>query len=331
MVSVAVSMGAKNMVASYLETSQRLATQAGHSPHYQPEATDKLLTFLSTQSGQQLAVMSIAALASNGMRVYMDKSLEVNLYEDLFSSMAKPQHLEAVKQCVSIFARDVVGAYMQGGSNGVGSSHPAFADLPPAPTLTPLDSDGNEEGVLTPGGHTHVIEEVPETSTAADSLDGSPASVGAADSSTPEGVVNSARAAAWTRHDDLDSDSLLHVSRALEASVAKRPADKGIPYKQHQLVQSSKSKGAAAGGDGQSKEWISAVGKEWLNVVKDPAGREAMVGLVGTATREVVHGVASAASEQMNTNWFVVAVVCGAVMAWLLQMLLRAMGTLVMG
>lgn len=34
--------------------------------------------------------------------------------QDLFSAMARPEHLEAVKSVVGVFARDVVGAYLAG-------------------------------------------------------------------------------------------------------------------------------------------------------------------------------------------------------------------------
>lgn len=45
-----------------------------------------------------------------------DATLDINFYEDIFSSMARPAHLEAVKQCVGMFAREAVGTAMAGGS-----------------------------------------------------------------------------------------------------------------------------------------------------------------------------------------------------------------------
>ena len=45
--------------------------------------------------------------------------------QDLFAAMAKPQHLEAVKAVVGVFARDVVCTYLAG---------PAAAQPPPALT-----------------------------------------------------------------------------------------------------------------------------------------------------------------------------------------------------
>ena len=79
MVSVAVSMAAKNMVSAYVDATSRAAAENTNGEP-QADSTDKTLSFLSTAEGQQLAVMAVAAFASNGMRVYMDKSLEVNFY-----------------------------------------------------------------------------------------------------------------------------------------------------------------------------------------------------------------------------------------------------------
>jgi len=119
-VSVAVSMGARNLVGAWVEASSRLPAQQLHQgvpaagSSLQPGMVDKLLDFLTTERGQQLAVTAITAFVTNGMRVYMDATLDINFYEDMFSSMARPQHLEAVKQCIGMFAREAVGTAMQG-------------------------------------------------------------------------------------------------------------------------------------------------------------------------------------------------------------------------
>lgn len=109
LVSMAVSMAARNAVAAYVETTAQQKSQ------YPPvkDATDKIIEFLSTNKGQHIAIAAMATLAREGMQIYMDKSLDINFYEDLFSSMAKPDHVEAVKECVGTFAREAVGAYLQ--------------------------------------------------------------------------------------------------------------------------------------------------------------------------------------------------------------------------
>lgn len=69
LVSVAVSMGARNMVGALVEATSRTAAAAGGPP--QPGALDKILDFCATERGQQLAVAAITAFVTNGVRVYM--------------------------------------------------------------------------------------------------------------------------------------------------------------------------------------------------------------------------------------------------------------------
>jgi len=227
------------------------------------------------------------------MRIYMDKSLDVNFYEDLFSSMAKPRHLEAVKQCVSVFARDVVGAYLNNGQ---------APDMRPAPAA----ADGVER----------CRQEVAalRVSTVVDA-DGAvslaPSPTGSADGGPPEieaiGVPRHVQL-----HDDLDSDSLLHSTRAIAAAKRKR------------------SQGNI-GGVGPSYQWIAAFGKEWINVSKDPAGRQAIVSVVGSATREAVAAVSSTVTEKYSNAFLLAVLLAGVVSAVLLQVMLRAVGGMLVG
>lgn len=116
LVSVAVSLGARNLVGGLVEGMARVQDQQRAGGPLPPGVVDKILDFCATQRGQQLAVAAITAFVTNGVRVYMDSTLDINFYEDIFSSMARPAHLEAVKQCVGMFAREAVGTAMQGGS-----------------------------------------------------------------------------------------------------------------------------------------------------------------------------------------------------------------------
>ena len=330
LVSVAVSMGAKNMVSSYVEATSRAATHErlnGDAPQeQQPDTTDKLFTFLSSSEGQQLAVMAVAAFASNGMRVYMDKSLEVNFYEDLFSSMSKPQHLEAVKQCVGVFARDVVAVYLQGGL-----SRPASGA-----TLQEIGENNNNAeddggGGVSGGGRRRVEVEIEEeeisTASAAVSVaaesptnntsgSGNNTREGGGDTtvSTAPAVPASSSIISFSkaegeesgqpnhhhRHDhllvdDLDSDSLLHARKKKGGKERKQANN--------------------------NAQWIAAVGKEWLHVSKDADGRQAMAVLVGSATREVVSGVSSAMLERFSSALLLIVLLTGVVMAVVVQRL----------
>lgn len=209
----------------------------------------------------------------------MDKSLEVNFYEDLFASMAKPHHLDAVKQCVSVFAKDVVAAYLQG---GVGSR--------------PASQTGDEQGVA------RIIEEVDNESSEAISIVNSPGSSSANSASHPHRNGGMG--------DDIDSDGLLHRCR-----------------RRGEKAQESKSVTSAQNNNGNNPvQWITAVGKEWLTVSKDPQGRQAMAAVVGTAAREVVAGVSTAMTERYSMQLFVVVLLMGVMSAVVMQQMLRMVG-----
>lgn len=316
LVSVAVSMGAKNMVAAYIDASARAAADRSDAQGAaEPAFDDKLFSFMSTPAGQQLAVMAVAAFASNGMRIYMDKSLEINFYEDLFSSMAKPAHLEAVKQCVSVFARDVVAAYLNSGSSNGGSS----SALAQAATLEQDEAEPSRQrgeqvsAAMLVAAPAAERSEGPGSSSfqQGESLSHSPAS-----SSGSEVIATALSAGVWQqrRHDDLDSDSLLHA-RVSKGAKGKR---------------SALAKQRQGGGQPGGSEWISAVGREWLTVSKDPAGRQAIAAVVGSATREVVAGVSNAMADRFTTAWFLLVLLLGAATAMLGALLLRATGAMLL-
>jgi hypothetical protein len=310
-------MAAKNMVSSYVETTARTAAAVqGNDTSLQQDSTDKMFSFLSTPEGQQLAVMAVAAFASNGMRVYMDKSLEVNFYEDLFSSMAKPHHLEAVKQCVGVFARDVVASYLQGGYSGPPSIAGGNGDSGP----------GNGGG----GGDINVIEEIDgnqqrnhvedtrreaDQASAAVSLAESPTSsnsggigengggVARIASDRIEAVRSDGRV---HNADDLDSDSILHSRR--KKAIGKS----GLGgHRRHQELNMNNNATSNA-------QWIAAVGKEWLNVSKDPDGRQAIAAVVGTATREMAAGLSTVMVERFNARYLMAVLIIGTILSAIL-------------
>jgi hypothetical protein len=293
LVSVAVSMAAKNAVAAWVDGGG--GGGGANRGAASPALPDRLIAFLSTPGGQQLAVMAVAAFASNGMRVYMDSSLDVNFYEDLFSSMAKPQHLEAVKQCVSVLARDVVSTYLQNGSGG-GRSRSALMEA----------ARVRDEGEAAAGGRAAPAGGGAGQAPARPAEERAGEASGGAGSCSPASSVGSdaAEAAArWRRQDDLDSDSLLHARQAAGKAGGAPPRHAG-----------------QAG----NAQWIAAVGREWVNASRDPAGRQAMAAVVGSATREVVAGVSSAVADRLSAAWFLAVLLLGAATAWLAAALLRA-------
>lgn len=342
-------MGAKNLVTAYIDATTRAAAANDNNNNndeqqgQQTDTTDKLFTFLSSPEGQQLAVMAVASFASNGMRVYMDKSLEVNFYEDMFSSMSKPQHLEAVKQCVGVFARDVVASYLQGGNNmdtgggrgsgsGRGSSGIAIGVAGDAPVMTPLhefvEGDGN------------VVDEVEEqqqqmvAASAAASLtdergrreeghgESSSCSHEHGDAAPTNAATTIEEVPPHALVDDLDSDSLLHTRKKKRSPLALLSASSGPPRREKENPRQADATRVTGGNEYQKNpntQWIAAVGKEWLNVSKDPDGRHAVAAVVGTATREVTAGVSAAVLERFSPLVLWAVLLMGVLMAMVVQ------------
>lgn len=82
LVSVAVSVGARNCVATYCESRHALgAADRAARGGPQPDLTNRLLDFLASPRGQQLAVLSVSAFVTSGVRCYLDQTLELNFYE----------------------------------------------------------------------------------------------------------------------------------------------------------------------------------------------------------------------------------------------------------
>ncbi len=306
------------MVSSYVETTARAAAaNQGDNPTPQQDSTDKMFAFLSTSEGQQLAVMAVAAFASNGMRVYMDKSLEVNFYEDLFSSMAKPHHLEAVKQCVGVFARDVVASYLQGGYSGPpsvagnGNGNVAIEEVDgnnmnqQQQNQEIEDENARGEGVSASAAVSLAAESPTSSSSGGGAANGNGNATASGTSERIEAVRNDGR---LHTADDLDSDSILHSRR--KKAIGKS----GL----------HKTSGGSGSGNGATSntQWIAAVGKEWLNVSKDPEGRQALAAVVGTATREMAAGVSTVMVERVNASHLMVILVIGILSAMLVQQLI---------
>ncbi|EFN56310.1 hypothetical protein CHLNCDRAFT_144726 [Chlorella variabilis] len=386
LVSVAVSLGARNLVAAYCEAQHTLAAQdaaaaaAAHAPP-PPDLAARLLGFLASPAGQQLAVLTIGAFVSSGMRAYLDQTLDLNLYEvrlagllgapsraaggggacywDLFAAMAKPEHLEAVKQCVGVFARDVVGTYLAGpaaiqaGSGQDAAAAAAAAAQPPPPPRAQLRLSTSIHKVLGGAGverERRPREEEEEAAAAADT--GSPC--GSSASGEWSGRrCQAAAVPAPAAPSDIDSDVLLppeaapakgggggggggdsarsHDSAASccctppaaaeTAAAAAGAAARPVLPQLRRVQQQEAAAGLQRQGSG-NLEWISAVGKEWLNVAQHPHGRTVMVELAGTAAKEAARGMGAALADQFHTQWLVLAAFAVLLLALLMQRML---------
>ena len=337
LVAVAVSLGARNLISSFLETRHALAARDGGAPDPAPrgDLTDRLLAFLGQPGGQQLVALATGAFVSHGMRVYMDESMEVNVYEDLFASMAKPDHLEAVAACVGTFAREAVAAAVTSGSGG-GS----------AAGTCPAQQQQQQQQQRSPPGL--IVELVANEGGPPDAAGSSAAAAhhtGAgedAQSVASSAAVAPERVGDWvlSRHDDLDSDSLLHASQGLrerrkagsplpangagsgEGLAVGTPLGADSPSKPAHPAAMAAAAAArrlqqppAAAGVGGT--WVAAVVREWFNAARDPTGREVMLQLAGTFAKEAAAGASSALVQSLDASWLVLAAFAALLLCWL--------------
>ncbi|PRW45258.1 PHLOEM PROTEIN 2-LIKE A10 [Chlorella sorokiniana] len=362
LVSVAVSLGARNMVSGFCEVRHRLAAAdraaAGLGPQLpgsQPDLTNRLLDFLGTARGQQLAVLCVSAFVTGGMRAYLDQTLDVNFYEDLFSAMARPEHLEAVKAVVGVFARDVVGTYLAGPSQqpqALAAPGAAAAEQQQQPTLGIRLSASIQELMNRAGSSRQQQQQGEQQQQQHEERAGeeheAPADTGSPCGSSASGgwqqAAAGAEAAPPAAASDVDSDVLLlhpqvaakggETARSVDSWAVRTPpaaaeaAGGRLPAAALPALRRVQAEEVPAGmrrtGSG-NLEWISAVGKEWLNVVQNPQGRTVMVELAGAAAKEAAAGVSAALADRFRLEWMLLAALAMLLMAWLLQRLMAAL------
>lgn len=290
LVSVAVSMAARNAVTAYCEASNQQQLYASTSNH--KTSTDKILDFLGSISGQQLAVASMATLATEGVRVYMDRTLDINFYEDLFASMAKTEHLSAVKECVGVFAKEAVSALLSSQDDGGDKREEDEENGFQLIEQHHKNENGNwEEQLRNKEGYR------------GQSVDSS-SSCGV---STPIAAAEHAAGNKLTANGDCSG----------AAAVTRR-------------VTKTKNTGTS------TNQWIAAVGRECIEVSRDPHGRRLIVEMAGATAREVtgvVFGTNQPRGDGHNTNHqplvdqkkVVLAVLLlGFFISWLMQLLLKS-------
>lgn len=297
LVTVAVGMAARNAATSYVTEAARQAAAAGAPPARPP--LDALLAFLSTPAGQQLAVVCCSAAVSQGVRAYCDQTLDINFYEDLFSSMAKPAHLRAVQACVSAFARDAVGAMLDGGG---------AEDAPQRPR--------------------HEIEELGSERQPGSPAGSSAGELGSWGGERRAGVEVDAREAHAGAHPPPCSRA---ASCADSVGVCTPPAA-GEALQRARLgavAQPRPAPAPRAAGSTQAV-WVSAVGREVLQMARDPHGRAVMVSLAGTTAREAAAGAASALADRLSGAPLLALALLGLVLAWAARLVLHAAAALLL-
>ena len=286
LVSVALSMAASNAVKAYVEGSEEKRGGAG--------AMETLFGLLADARGRELAVMCISACANSAMRAYVEETIDVNYYDQILSTMVKPQHVDMVKECIALSIRAAVKAYV--GSGEAVEEHPLAAprtdDEPISTeiattsyTCMPVDDD-SPCSALSP-----------------------PTSVGGME--TP--VSNRQ---AWP------DDDALHEPSSSQHKVLQERRPGGRTVARRRIAQ----KRIQASHDAESQSLLRALGREWVYISQDKQSRDAMVSLVGCATKEAVGVVAHTIADRIQPSGFMLALLAGILLALCMQIVLRTLG-----
>lgn len=297
LVSVAVSMGARNIVSSYVESTAAVAA-AGRDD---VEPADKFLAFLGTAKGQQLAVACVSACANNAMQAYMEQTVNVNYYDDMFASMANPSHLDVVKQCISLFVKDAVSAYL--------NQQPGARNNPQLGSPKFVKEEVND------ASYCCVRDDMNDTS-----------SSGTVDSSSRLRGVEPTLLGPTTRvPDDVDSDCILYSTRAITTKFEDLDARPSLPSRGEHVANDAHGVGGRdddARGADRAPSLVSALGREWVNVTKSQHSRDAIVAVMGSVTREAVGAATNAVADRVHFWYFVIVLLMGIISAVLVQLLL---------
>jgi hypothetical protein len=284
LVSVALGMAARNVVSSYVETQgdDTGKTQGG---------MDALFLFLSHPRGQELAVRCISACANSAMRAYMEKAADINYYDQLFSTMVKPNHVDMVKECISISIQAAVAAYM---GCDEAEQVPLKEEHTQIKEIYTIVEDRKE---------THDGLCSPRDDDGADSPCSAlrpPLSVG-----TPP--AHDADFEEATSRRGLSHDIEYRSRLGLRQRRKERPDQHVAPLPKNDSL-------------------LRALGKEWIYVSQDPNSRDAIVSVVGCVTKEAVGAVAHTVADRLQMTWFLLVLLMGIFVSLIAQSILRGLG-----
>jgi hypothetical protein len=286
LVSLALGMAAKNVVSTFMDRGR--ANDGNESIG----ADEKLFAFLSSPRGQELAIRCISACADSAMLAYAQETKGINYYDQMLSTMVKPDHVNLVKECISLSIRAAVSAWNDG--DGSAGEFPACAES----TIREL------------GDITSVREEKIDVGDGEDAE--SPVSALRPPLSSIATPSSAASPRAGQSHASLTPVApwIHHGLRASE--VRLRKATKS-PLKI--------SRGRDRGNEGL----LRALSKEFVMVSKDEHGREAIAKVAGTVAKEAVGAVANTVADRLDAAYFLSVMLLGVLLAVLCNVAMRSM------
>lgn len=192
--------------------------------------------------------------------------------QDLFSAMARPEHLAAVKACVGVFARDVVGTYLAGPS-GLAAAAAAAAAAAQQREFAAMAGAG--AGAEVPRAQLRLSGSITDLLNGVASGRGHPQAVGEAGGDGPADTgspCGSSASGEWQRRQQQPSVVVQEAASAEEVTPAGSDVDSDVL-----LHPTAAAAAVAAGKAPYSGDSAQSQASSWA-VCTPPAGAEAARG-----------------------------------------------------
>lgn len=288
LVSLALSMAAKNVVSTYVESTRRADGAGGHSG---PRLDEQLFAFLSNPRGQDLAIRCISACADSAMLAYAQETKSVNYYDQMLDAVVKNKdHSNLVMDCISLSIQAAVSAWNASedeleASTGI-VEQSLVAELP--------DVDAGAPGVKGRACGADIdLNMNMNMSSPISALRPPLSSVG-----TPTSSVG----------------TYPGTGRLSQASPALRRRRSGANNTHSTPKKAPRNEG-----------FLRALSKEFIVVSKDEHGREAIAKVVGSVTKEAVGAMANTVADRFDAAYFLSVLLLGVLMSVVANYLMRVL------
>ncbi|KAL1195039.1 Protein PHLOEM PROTEIN 2-LIKE A10 [Cardamine amara subsp. amara] len=152
--SAIVGSFARNLVVAFYSSSS-----SGESPIF---FNSKLLDAICSDDGRKLIGDCVQRFVSTAVSVYLDKTSDVNVFDDLFSGLTNPKHEEKVKETLVTICNNAVETFVKASSRPVrsslcqDSSTLTVGSLKPTTTMTWIDRVSSSLSV--PSNRKYVVD-----------------------------------------------------------------------------------------------------------------------------------------------------------------------------
>lgn len=286
LVSLALSMAAKNVVSTYVESTRRADGAGGHSG---PRLDEQLFAFLSNPRGQELAIRCISACADSAMLAYAQETKSVNYYDQMLDAVVKNKdHSNLVMDCISLSIRAAVSAW---------------------------NASEDELGVSTGVVEESLVAELPDVDAWAPGVKGRACGADIdlnMNMNSPISALRPPLSSVGTPTSSVGTHP--GTGRLSQASPALRRRRSGTNNTHSTPKKAPRNEG-----------FLRALSKEFIVVSKDEHGREAIAKVVGSVTKEAVGAMANTVADRFDAAYFLSVLLLGVLMSVVANYLMRVL------